>query len=162
MDGLLLNVGCGDYQAEGWVNLDVDPDIEPDIVADLRKLPDSITGVQRVYLGHVLHDLPPHDVPPALADLWERCVSGCEVLAVGPDLVKVWDQVFAGNLTEQDATVVSGPRRRWACSEQRLLDLMRVSGLAWAARIELADARTKAFPVVSRIGWQCAVYGVVR
>ena len=37
-NGLLkINLGSGHWKLEGWVNVDIDPDSEPDVLADLSE-----------------------------------------------------------------------------------------------------------------------------
>lgn len=158
-----LNVGSGQFPAAGWTNLDLDPAVRPDVIGDLRDLPAEIIEVKTVYLGHVLHDIPPAQVPVALAQLWQRCASGARVCAVEPDLVRAWDQIMNQTMDEDTARRFrAGSGWKWAPSEQRLLDLMRVSGLLWCAPTPIGSNQLDEFPVVSRVGWQCAVVGAVR
>jgi hypothetical protein len=57
-----LNLGCGYRKAEGWVNVDSAPEVEPDIVCDLEKLPwpwetNSIDEMQAIHsLEHLGQD----------------------------------------------------------------------------------------------------------
>lgn len=154
-----LNVGCGRFRAPGWVNIDNNPDIIADHVADLTDLPPQIIGVQAVYLGHVLHLIPPQDVPATLARLWERCVSGAQVAAVGPDALRLLDADIDFDRVFEH---LGGDPRRWACTQQRLVDLMRASGLQRVRPVLLTSAELDGFPVVSKVEWQCAARGQVR
>jgi hypothetical protein len=154
-----LNVGCGRFRANGWINIDNDPTIIADQVADLTNLPPQIRGVTGVYLGHILHLLPPEQVPTVLHQLWDRCVSGAQVAAVGPDALRLLDQ----NLDlDKTAAHLGGDGRRWACTQQRLVDLLRVSGLQRVRPVLIDSEDLQGFPVVSQVSWQCAARGQVR
>lgn len=157
-----LNIGSGQYPADGWVNLDHDPTVNPDILADLQKLPDEIRDVETVYLGHVLTDIPPDQLIGTLNDLWKRCRPGAQVCATAPDIAKVWDAVINGQLDISTAVAMGGATRRWVATEQRLLESMRASGLRWARPVSIASPDLNDWPLVSRVGWQCAVIGTVR
>lgn len=73
----VLHVGCGTARvpphifAEGeWqeVRLDVDPAVEPDIVASITAMPVADASVYAVMSCHNLEHLAPHDVPVALEE----------------------------------------------------------------------------------------------
>lgn len=167
-----LNVGCGEFYAAGWTNLDVvvNDRVKPDLVGSLADLPAAVEGVEAVYLGHVLEHLPEPMVVPALRKLWERCVLGCQVAVVGPDVIRAWDMAIDGHLEPETAQHAAMGARRWradkhwwASHEGRVLAHVVESGLGDARPVfplerapELAP-----FPVVSGVGWQCAVVGTV-
>lgn len=48
--GLYLNLGCGTEHLEGYINIDIDPQFEPDLVADFKEIhllfeKDSVDGI---------------------------------------------------------------------------------------------------------------------
>lgn len=58
--GKYLNIGCGFDHRKGYVNIDIDPDMEPDILmqaADLEKTfePNSIDGIVMIHMFQLLH-----------------------------------------------------------------------------------------------------------
>jgi hypothetical protein len=164
-----LNVGCGDHYAEGWTNLDPQPSetVRPDIVGSLTELTPWIDGVTAAYCGHVLEHLPHVDVTPALRALWERCVPGARVALVGPDVDRARRLHERGEITTEtlDGAVHGagrwhGDEHLWECTEQRLLDVARLSGLD-AQPVPIDSPDLDDFPVVSRALWQCAIVGTV-
>lgn len=79
-----LNVGCGEYNARGWVNVDLHAaGPSPDVAADLRRLPFPSRVFSRTYAGHVLEHVPRRLFPDALIEL--RRVTGGDLVIVGPD-----------------------------------------------------------------------------
>jgi len=53
-----LNLGCGDDYREGWVNIDINPDVKADIHRDLNKgLPFDDNSVDEVWCSHLLEHL---------------------------------------------------------------------------------------------------------
>ena len=66
-DGLRLNVGCGEYRMEGFVNIDQSEDVNPDLVSDAAGLPYQPNTVDEIYCGHMLEHLDYEDGKAALA-----------------------------------------------------------------------------------------------
>ena len=73
-----LNVGCGDYLLEGFVNLDADPATPADVHADamvyLRDCPDATFA--EVYAGHFLEHLTPEGAQRFLAECYRVLAPG--------------------------------------------------------------------------------------
>ena len=166
-----LNIGPGEHYAAGWTNLDTatSDEVKVDIQGSLLHLPAEVQDVEAVYMGHILEHIAPPTVIPALAALWGRCRPGAQVAAVGPDVLRVVDMHIIGQADWQTVTHCCLGERRWpgdehlwACTEQRLLELIRASGLQRVRAVPIASPVLDDFPVVSRIGWQCAVIGEVR
>lgn len=164
-----LNVGCGEFYARGWTNMDAvrNQQVRPDIVGSLTRLPDEVAAVEQVYLGHVLEHLPYIEVPAALRGLWARCAPGARVGVVGPDCQRA--QALHARGAIDSATLEgarSGDRRwpgdahLWECNEADLVGLLCASGLE-ARPVPVSSGELDGFPVVSRAPWQCAAVGVV-
>lgn len=106
----LLHVGCGypgpdklpvPFRGAGWreVRVDIDPDVAPDIVADMCRL-DAIgdATIDAVWSSHNLEHLHAFEVPVALREL-RRVLKPDGFLAVTlPDLEAVARHIIAGNL----------------------------------------------------------------
>ena len=161
-----LNVGCGNHRADGWTNMDIErnDEVKPDIQGDLMDLPDEIQGVTHVYLGHVLEHLALGTIAPALSKLWERCVPGVEIAVVGPDCDRARALDRAGRLYGiklQD--VVHGAGRwandvhLWECTPGGLERVLRRSGVQDVRHVSITSAELSAWPVTSRVDWQCAM-----
>jgi predicted SAM-dependent methyltransferase len=53
-----LNLGCGPYKREGFINIDLNPLWEPDMVRDLKRgLPFDSNSVQQINAHHLLEHL---------------------------------------------------------------------------------------------------------
>lgn len=162
-----LNVGCGEFKAPGWVNMDTNQALDPDIPGSLLRLPREVQGVTAVYLGHVLEHIPYHYLIPALSALWLRCLDGAEVAVVGPDVLRAWELVISGLMTEEDAIGATlggrrweGDAHRWPCEPRTLRRVLGQSGLRVTQHDIKSDALNN-FPVTSRAPWQCAFIGKV-
>jgi SAM-dependent methyltransferase len=118
---VVLHVGCGAYKREKlhrlfhgpeWreVRLDIDPAVEPDIVAsitDMHVVADE--SVDAVWSSHNLEHLYAHEVPIALGEFRRVLKTGGLVLITLPDLQKVAELVCAGKLVETAYHSPAGP-----------------------------------------------------
>lgn len=97
----VLHIGCGGDPLPSWLGsydetrLDIDPSHNPDIVADMRDLPDVI-GFDLVYCSHALEHLSPHEVVPAIQGFRKILNEGGAVILFVPDLqdVQATDEVL--------------------------------------------------------------------
>ena len=98
---VVLNVGFGTrhigvveaaFPVEEWreVRLDIDPGVEPDIVASMTDMaPVADATVDAVWSSHNLEHLYPHEVPVALREFLRVLRPGGQLLLAVPDLQAV-------------------------------------------------------------------------
>ena len=150
-----LNLGCGEFPARRWVNVDSWPGVRPDVAASLLALPFRDRSASRVYAGHVLEHLDYHlEVPDALAEVRRVLTPGGRAVFVTPDCDR------ATGMPEHHGAVHGGHRwpgdeHKWAASESRLLAAVQV-WFPGARAVPIGDVPA-GWPVVSRAAWQCAV-----
>lgn len=153
-----LNVGCGEFPAEGWVNIDVSDaqPPSPDIVASALALPFEDDAFGRIYCGHLLEHLTFDEVAIALREFERVLAPVGELMVVGPDADRArtsWPDVLP--------TIEGGERRwagdahQWTATEARTLVLLREAG--WQAEPLPIEDVPVGWPVVSRVGWQFAI-----
>jgi tetratricopeptide (TPR) repeat protein len=108
----VLHVGCGTYGREklpsvfrhtGWreIRLDIDPDVAPDFVAsitDMKVISDGV--VDAVYSSHNIEHLYPHDVSPALKEMYRVLKPSGFALIKLPDLQEVARHIAEGKLED--------------------------------------------------------------
>lgn len=81
-----VNLGCGPYKPEGWINIDADPQYEPDVLAMSWDLPFADESIGCVYAGHVLEHMTYDEQAPAtLREIKRVLHPGGRLLVVGPD-----------------------------------------------------------------------------
>jgi SAM-dependent methyltransferase len=109
---LVLHVGCGLREEQGlhesfrrpeWheLRLDIDPGVEPDIVAsitDMAPVPDAC--VDALYSHHNIEHIFAHEVPLAIQEFFRVLRPGGEILLATPDLQSVARTIASGRLED--------------------------------------------------------------
>lgn len=153
-----LNLGCGDYYVDGWVNIDSaeNSKVRPDMVHDVSLgLPFDDDTADAVYAGHLLEHLPVEAVVPLLREV-ARVAGSSPVCLVGPDVTLTWRHK-RGMMT----AVVDGEKRwdgdhhQWGCTGEAVLFAARLAGLD-ASLVPIGEL-PGSWPVVDRAPWQFAV-----
>lgn len=153
-----LNLGSGNYNAPGWVNVDSyeghTPDVVWDITTGLGFAVDS--EYDQVYLGHVLEHLDVDAVLPLLGEVRRVLTPEGRVGVVGPDVGRT-----ARNTPSRLREVLDGAGRwagdehRWACTGEAVYFALIAAGFT-PTPVRLADM--EGWPVVSRDdSWQFGV-----
>jgi predicted SAM-dependent methyltransferase len=81
-----LHLGCWQRRLPGWIGVDIRPDAEPDVVADIRLLDLWASDeVEAIYACHVLEHIPRPDLLRTLRE-WRRILAPGGLLRVAvPD-----------------------------------------------------------------------------
>lgn len=107
---IFLHVGCGYpnparlpevFKGADWseIRLDIDPGVQPDIVADIADMNAVETGsVDAVWSCHNLEHLDTHAVPAALAEMRRVLKPGGFLLLHTPDLQRLAELITEGKL----------------------------------------------------------------
>jgi predicted SAM-dependent methyltransferase len=118
-DRVVLHVGCGEceelhptFRAPGWreVRLDIDPEVQPDIVASIVSMPMVPSGsVDAVYSSHNLEHLFAHEVPQALVEFFRVLKPGGFALVALPDLQAIARLIADDKLDDPAYISAAGP-----------------------------------------------------
>lgn len=175
-----VNIGCGPHRArKPWINVDrvyLPGEIEPDVVNPSGwplGLLDHVEqhSVTHVYMGHVLEHVPWDDVPTFLAGLHDLLAPDGQICVVGPDVYRAikgyregtvaWSLVVAcleGPNPQIDSleSAHDGARHQWNATEERVMQAVTAAGFVEVEAVEprMLDG---VWPLVSPVGWQCAV-----
>jgi SAM-dependent methyltransferase len=116
---VLINVGCGPRHSstlptffDSWrqLRVDVDPSVEPDVVADLTDLSPIPDGsADAVWAAHCIEHLYEHQVSLALAEFRRVLCDDGFVCVLVPDLQAVAQYVAADQLHETLYNSQAGP-----------------------------------------------------
>lgn len=160
-----VNVGCGEFPADGWLNIDCthpSADVRFDVTTGL---PPVGGPIDRLYAGHVLEHLSLDDLPAILA-AW-RCspdVTPNTILAVvGPDC-DAGDRLLAQGLllpdTHRDILTGGdrwpGDQHLWRSTEGDTARVLRAAGWSPTPATDW-QLRDDGWPVVALVGWQFAL-----
>lgn len=175
---MYINIGCGPFRApKPWVNLDVvhiEGHIEPDtVVSSIWPGTWGLTGVKKVYMGHVLEHIQWELVTLFLEQVLDICEVGAEIAIVGPDIRKFaakwkhdqlsWEDVMGAlenHTSFQPAGTWDGARHQWNCYEQRLVDVATHAGLGAVNAVRVNNKELAGWPVTSYVDTQCCVLGI--
>lgn len=117
----VLHVGCGVYTPDklhenfrtpDWqeVRLDINPAVEPDIIASITDMPDvREASFEALYSSHNLEHLHPHEVPLALGEFYRVLRPAGFILLTLPDLTQVAEAIAQGREEEPVLMTNRGP-----------------------------------------------------
>lgn len=81
-----LDIGCGTFKREGFVGVDIEPTVKPDICAPMWDIPLGDSEVDEIYSSHALEHLAKAEVVPTLTE-WRRILKAGGVATIEvPDL----------------------------------------------------------------------------
>lgn len=100
VDGIRLNLGCGVYPLDGFINVDQFESVNPDLLGDATCLPFKAGTVDEIYAGHILEHFHFEDGKNALRYWFSLLKPGGKIAITVPDydfLVKK----YADNMTPE-------------------------------------------------------------
>ncbi len=87
---LKLNLGCADRQIDGFINIDIDPKVKPQMVMDVSRLSFVYKGnVDLIYASHVLEHFGRHKYKSVLKEWYDSLTPGGILRLAVPDFAKV-------------------------------------------------------------------------
>lgn len=106
---LRLNLGCGPYPVEGYVNVDVrEIDDVVDVVADLGHLPFEPGSVAEIFSSHVLEHFPEEELARRLLPYWVSLLKpGGAFRAIVPDAEAMMRSWAEGGKSFEDLRLVT-------------------------------------------------------
>jgi predicted SAM-dependent methyltransferase len=146
-----LNIGSDVFKIPGLVNVDIRPEVHPDVVMNAKKLgfPDRIAS--EINLGNILEHIPMADVPVALSEC-KRVLVDTGTLYITVPLVDVAEECFRSGTISVEALkhIIQGEAEGYNSHkvEYRRGDLERIL-LQNGFRTELLNLNTFPYLVVS-------------
>jgi len=91
-----LNLGCHKWKIQGWINLDTDEKMKPDVFMDVEKLDYPDNSVDEIYAGHMLEHL---TADSNGLEEWRRVLKpGGKITITVPDTEKAFELYNRGEL----------------------------------------------------------------
>lgn len=92
-----INIGCNDLPLKDFVNIDFDPSVNPDLVADATKLPYEDETVDEIYAGHLLEHFALNEY--VLKEWYRVLKTGGKITITVPDVEKSLKLYSEGELS---------------------------------------------------------------
>lgn len=154
-----VNVGCGEFPAEGWINVDMikeDDGPQPDVVATADDLPFEDNSVDKLYAGHVLEHIDKDDIPVVLDEFKRVLKEDGVAVIVGPDLTKA--ELFYPEMIHDirdGAGRWAGDVHLWESRESTMYRILLDND--WVATpYPIESESLNEWPVTARVPWQFA------
>lgn len=86
-----INLGCGTTKYAGWINIDIEPSVQPDIVCDFRHtgLPFDGESMDMVLMSHVIEHIEKPLWEQIFAELWRVLVPGGKLRLMYPEFREI-------------------------------------------------------------------------
>lgn len=109
-----LNLGCGSGKIEGFINVDIDPLMEPDLVADITKsLPYNSGSVSEIVMFHAIEHLRKELHVRIYMEMYRILEPGGKFILSYPEFTKCyhnWKTNFRGQKNFWEATIYGAQR----------------------------------------------------
>jgi len=97
-----LNLGCDRYhKREGWINVDIDSNIKPDLVADVRDLPYEDNSIDEIYSSKILEHFP--DYKEGLREWYRVLKPKGRITIIVPNARALRMKFLRGEIPSEDA-----------------------------------------------------------
>ncbi len=160
---LRLNLGCGGYPMEGFVNIDSNGDVHPDLVVDAMDLPYYPNSVDEIYCGHLLEHLTWEEGQRALKHWLSILKPGSEIRIVVPDFDVLAKRYFEQPTPDEMKRLndiymfsyIQESHHRYFYSAGLLKQAMEIAGFKKVERLPIDHPY-----FVEAVLWQCGFVGV--
>jgi hypothetical protein len=115
-----LNIGCGANHLDGYVNIDADPELKPDLVLDIGKdkLPFSENSIDEIVTSHTIEHIPRQLHFHVFNEINRVLKVGGDLFVSFPDFARVSDHYLNNKRGQKKTweTVIFGRRlNNWDC-----------------------------------------------
>lgn len=129
-----LNIGCDRWKLPGFINIDINPEVNPDLILDLNNLAEHFNenSVDFIYAGHIFE----HFEYKESLNIIKQCQSVLKpfrtLLAVVPD----WRKAQEESDESADRIILAHGDHKMLMSAERLRAMLKDSGFKIVQEIE--------------------------
>lgn len=100
--GKKLNIGCYHMKLDGFINIDINPEYEPDILGDIREIQFDNESIDLILASHVLEHFDLVDVKFLLSKFYKWLKHNSHLIVEVPDIGTILDMVEKGECKIED------------------------------------------------------------
>lgn len=134
MNNILLNLGCSEYKLNGFINVDIDQNVNPELCIDLNKLGDHFeeNSVDFIFAGHVFEHFKKENSQKLMETCFRILKPHRVLLSVVPDYTKCHDQ----HIAVAERVIMAGGDHLMLFNKDRLREMLRHAGFRFAYHVE--------------------------
>jgi predicted SAM-dependent methyltransferase len=124
-----LNLGCDVWKLNGFINIDINPEVKPDLVMDLTKIENHFgeTSVDFIYAGHVFEHLEYQDSLKVMQQCFNILHHFRCMVVVVPDWLKA-SQYLKDDISTADNVILAKGEHKLLMTSERLKSMLKKSG----------------------------------
>ena len=147
MNDIFLNLGCSAFKLNGFINIDIDESVQPDLCIDLLNLDDHFkdNSVDFIFAGHVFEHFKKEDSQKLMNICFKKLKSHRNLLAVVPDYTKATLE----HIATAERIILAEGDHQMLFHKDRMRGMLFSAGFQHAYHIE--DLREIPYLLVSNI-----------
>ena len=115
---LPVNLGCGSNKIKGWINIDINPEFDPDYVVNLGVdlLPFDSESIDEIWCCHTLEHIQKNKHEQLIIEIQRVLKKGGKVTFSYPEFLKCvsnWTCNFQGRKDLWEATIFGRQTTKW-------------------------------------------------
>jgi predicted SAM-dependent methyltransferase len=153
-----INLGCNDFKLDGFINIDSDPGVNPDFVADALNLPYEDNSIDELYAGHLLEHFTLQEDP--LKEWFRVLKPGGRITVTVPDTGSSLKLYSEGKLSlEWVNAVVFGAQDRKEQNHHQVFttDILKMQFSGYFKEVEILEDSPY---LLARVPWQTIITGI--
>jgi len=125
-----LNLGCHCFKLDGFCNIDIDPEVKPDMLLDLKHLSDCFdpNTIDFIHAGHILEHMPSGDALKLLNDCFTILKPCCSMLVIVPNY-EIATKVCEWPMAEK--VILANGDHKQIYNDKKLLELFKASSFTY-------------------------------
>lgn len=152
---IALNIGCHDIHMTGFVNIDIDPEMHPDLLWDCTRLREKFEdgSVSCINAGHFLEHLSVQDGKKVVKDAFDLLAPFGVFVATCPD----YSKVDGMTIEEKERIIMAEGTHLVLMDGQRLKSYLTEAGFLTSVVTSPDNNGLCPFPNVK---WQTSIIGI--